>query len=635
MSENVIPKSKKRIRRPTIHKKYLDKQKVQKGLEHFSRSGKLIPAKFFKVQTECKCNRKCSENIDVQRQYEIFKTFYELNSWTSKTLFLRGCMSRELVGSTLSQQNPILPSKCVTHNYSYQLLAANGIGHEVCKEFFCKCLQITKNQANRSFDSTSSNPSAIDRRGKKPPANKIPESDKSFVKEFINRFPRYRSHYCRKMSNRYYLMPGLNLRKMYREYNLVCDFEERTCLKEHMFRDIFNTEFNLHFKRPKTDTCKTCDGLTAYLHNEKLSFEDRRKYEEMLKEHHNSVEKKKKEYESDRKEAAESNGQIKCYTFDLQKTLETPSLSTSVAYYKRQLWTYNLCIHDDVTGKGYMYMWSENMASRGADEIGSCVIKHLETYDNFNTRKVYFYSDKCGGQNRNIKMTLLLKKILCRLNNIDIITQNFFISGHSYNSCDRCFAMIENQRKLTTEVYIPRHWFNIVQSAKKKEPKFEVTEMAQNEFISSNDICSLIVNRKITSMNSKISWLNIDTIENRKHEPFKLFLKETNNPTQYIVNLHKAGVTKEIFADATLPVAEKKKITKKKFQDLISLLEFMPQKFHEFYKKLDYVQDEIDEEVCNDFGLASDDEFDESDDDTCKFLFKVLCKIIFICQILS
>lgn len=39
-------------------------------------------------------------------------------------------------------------------------------------------------------------------------------------------------------------------------------------------------------------------------------------------------------------------------TFDLEKALETPKLSTNIAYYKRQLWTYNLCIYDEVENKG-------------------------------------------------------------------------------------------------------------------------------------------------------------------------------------------------------------------------------------------------------------------------------------------
>lgn len=259
MNEEInLPTAKKRIQRPTLHKKYLNKQKVQKGQEHFSPTGNLIRAKTFKVQELCKCKNNCEKKIDVQRQYEIFKTYYELGSWTSKTLFLRGCMSRSEVKNRLSDINPVSPLQSKSYNYKYKFLDQSGIEHAVCKQFFCTCLQITPNQTNRVFNSVNTNPSAIDRRGKVSPTNKVPESDKLFVKEFINRFPRYRSHYCRELSNRYYIAPGMNLKKMYREYMAVCEIEERAQVKEHMFRDIFNTEFNIHFKRPHTDTCKTC-----------------------------------------------------------------------------------------------------------------------------------------------------------------------------------------------------------------------------------------------------------------------------------------------------------------------------------------------------------------------------------------
>ena len=90
-------------------------------------------------------------------------------------------------------------------------------------------------------------------------------------------------------------------------------------------------------------------------------------------------------------------------TFDLEKSLSTPKLSTGIVYYKRQLWMYNLGIHNTATGIGYMHMWNESIASRG---IGSCILVHLREMDTSATNLV-LYSNACGGQNRNINLVCL------------------------------------------------------------------------------------------------------------------------------------------------------------------------------------------------------------------------------------
>lgn len=210
-------------------------------------------------------------------------------------------------------------------------------------------------------------------------------------------------------------------------------------------------------------------------------------------------------------------------------------------------------------------MWSENVASRGADAIGSCVIKHLQAHTGANTKKVYLYSESCGGQNRNIKMTLLLKKVLHLLNNVDEITQKFFIPGHSYNSCDRNFALIEKQRKITTEIFVPEHWMNVVRQAKKKHPKFEVIQMCENDFFSSDSLVNMIMNRKINSNNIKINWLDFDEIKNKKDKPFILFIKERKNLNQYVeVHVHKKDVREGMFINAVLDPAKQTSIARKK-----------------------------------------------------------------------
>lgn len=580
-------------------------QKVQKGLEHYSRSGRLIAEKKFQPQSICLCKMKCHTKINVEQQNALFKNFYEFPDWTKKTLYLRSSVERSKIERKLSDLNPIHQQKDRNYTYRYFLQDDSGNKQEVCNNFLHKCLQVNSKRVYRALSTIESNPIAKDRRGTQPSKNKTNDRDKQYVKDFIAKFPKYKSHYGRKDSDRDYLPSHLNIRKMYREYVAVSEFRRRTVLSENMFRQIFNTEFNLAFKRPKTDTCKTCDEIHAKINSGDLSFEEKQNQEKRKINHHQSVKEKKLQFEKDLNDAKQSGGKIQCYTFDLQKTLETPSLSTNVAYYKRQLWTFNLCIYDEVEEKGYMYMWSENVASRGANEIGSCLIKHMRSFLPENAENIILYSDSCGGQNRNIKMTLHLKKILTSLGNVNTITQKFFISGHSYNSCDRCFAIIDKQRKSTQDIFLPKHWENIVREAKKKDPKFEVVRMTRDDFYSSEKLLDLIINRKISTENVKINWHHIESITNIKNNPFALYIKQFENNDLLQVNLHKNGVFQKMFVDAVLEKIPEVKISKEKYEDLISLLNYIPSEYHEFFKNIQH-----DENPVGDFSLAdnSDEE---------------------------
>lgn len=93
----------------------------------------------------------------------------------------------------------------------------------------------------------------------------------------------------------------------------------------------------------------------------------------------------------------------------------------------------------------YMYVWDESIASRGPQEIRSCILHFIK--NNVNTEKLIMYSHQCGGQNRNIKMALICNCIVCFYHlSPTQIHHKFLVSGHSYLPCDRDFGVIEKQK---------------------------------------------------------------------------------------------------------------------------------------------------------------------------------------------
>ena len=79
---------------------------------------------------------------------------------------------------------------------------------------------------------------------------KTTEADLELVKEHILSFPQYQSHYSRADNpNRKYPSPDLTISKMYSLYKEWCAEKEKIAVSEWMYRQVFNTSFNLSFGR--------------------------------------------------------------------------------------------------------------------------------------------------------------------------------------------------------------------------------------------------------------------------------------------------------------------------------------------------------------------------------------------------
>lgn len=332
------------------HKRATAANVVEGGMRHDTKKS-MQAAAVFERQTICKCKKLCPTNIDAVRQREIFDTYYDELDWSQKTLFIRSCVKTSPIAEKRSMY-PILTNKSRHFNCIYNFIDHNGISIEVCRDFFLKCLQIKPTRLYRALSTSLKNPTAIDQRGRQPSKNKTTQERRDDVMHFIDQIPAYESHYGRKQTERKYLCHTLNMKTLYGEYVRVMQLREKKPVKENIFRTIYHTEYNLSFKKRHTDNCKICDELNAQFNStvtlpaQKIRLEEEKANHLLLVEQRNCL------FRSDIEAAMESNDRTAVLTFDFQKTLETPSISTSISFDKRQLWTYNLCIYDEIVRKG-------------------------------------------------------------------------------------------------------------------------------------------------------------------------------------------------------------------------------------------------------------------------------------------
>lgn len=337
----------------------------------------------------------------------------------------------------------------------------------VCQNFFKKTLCIANKRIQNIVNIKKLSVSGVsprDNRGKMMPQNKIPEERVNIIKDHINKYSKYTSHYTReKNPNRKFLPTGWTIKEMYKAFQEFCNTEKHVEPEiESFYRHIFNTEFNLSFHRPYTDTCDICDKLTKKI---EFGTSEQKQEAENQKELHLRRAEAARLAKDNTKNIEDDTYISIC--FDLQKTLPTQNLTNQKAYYFRKLWTCNLSIHKLKTGIGNMYMWHEAQAFRGCKEIASCLLKCISSIPS-TVKHITCFTDNCGGQNKSQTIVKFWLYVV-RTTNIETVDHRFFCCGHSYNECDQDFGQIELKKRRTKEsIYTPENWYDLVSATSKK-----------------------------------------------------------------------------------------------------------------------------------------------------------------------
>lgn len=360
---------------------------------------------FLNFQIKCKCVHSC-QVLSIEYRNNLWQTFHDLKKYKRQQNFSKSYIRPEPVKRRRNKsQSDSIRNKSV----KYFIPVLGGQTVQVCRAVFLDTFGIDKSRVNLIANKVFNGELDIGdgRGGCRRGDNKIYWKQK--IKEHINSFPTETGHYNRSDApNRRYLSSDLNISMMYREFlKNYCDSETnaKPNVSRRWYSDIFNKDFNLSFKQPRTDTCATCDRLNITMTSS--SCNEKEAANKASEEHHEEVNKSRKQLKED------INSLSYCVSFDLEQQISIPTLTHGAMYYSRQLSCSNLGIHDEIISRGIMCVWPEYVGGRGSNKIGTCLWDYFSKMST-DKRSLILWSDNCGGQNKNqfilaVYMTLIAK----------------------------------------------------------------------------------------------------------------------------------------------------------------------------------------------------------------------------------
>ncbi|KAE8738985.1 hypothetical protein FOCC_FOCC015530 [Frankliniella occidentalis] len=205
---------------------------------------------------------------------------------------------------------------------------------------------------------------------------------------------------------------------------MTSTYPEKKQATQRQYRDVFNTEFNISFFLPKKDVCDEC---TTWLHTPevgKAALEDTyNKHLENKKIVHEMV-------KYDKTLARHKDNKTLCVAhFDYEKNLICPKADTSVFYCRRKLCVINFTLVDVGKYLDNCYVYDETIGRKGSNEVSSFLLHFIERKVETGIKEFRFYSDNCGGQNKNKNVTTLYAYAAAKYN--VRIVHTFLEKNHS------------------------------------------------------------------------------------------------------------------------------------------------------------------------------------------------------------
>ena len=455
-------------------------------------------------------------------------------------------------------------------------------GLRVCKKVFAGTLGIEESRVSYVIRNKAlAGVISADRRGKKTPPNKTPESVIQSIHDFLNGFPKYRSHYSK--DDKTVFNPVLTHHKLYELYMM-----ENTNLQ--LSNSIFARELKKHSSRvyrPKKESCcSLCDEITTKLRGQ-ISSDERSKLEDDLYIHRKKAEDARNLLHLKQSECKAPDSDLLCITFDLQNTMPIPYINTTLTYFKRQLWIYNFGISTRHDSKNYMFTWTETEGRRGCDEVGSCLLIFLyEVIRLHKYRRIHSFSDGCGNRNVN-KMLPSLFSYVCENTHVESWTHSFQESGHSFLPNDTNYAKISRAKHKCVAINTPDEWNALVRDCKftvipMKDRIFNIRALPSYRYVEPRD-----------SLGNVMYWLQVKWLQIIKNQEFILTFKNSNCPEDQIRCLDLTNGNKNTPSLKGLNLVRLYEspinISLEKYNDLQTLIPFIPKELITYFIDLPHL----------------------------------------------
>ena len=150
----------------------------------------------------------------------------------------------------------------------HYFVKVNEIDVRICKEEFIAVhgLQQSRKRLqllSKQLAGGNSTPSSDKRGTHLNRKNRISQKTYESIKEHIESVPKFTSHYGRKKNpEKVYLDHDLSISSLYKDYYVLwCEQKGIKPASENIYRRVFSTQYNIGFKLPKSDTCKSCDSF--------------------------------------------------------------------------------------------------------------------------------------------------------------------------------------------------------------------------------------------------------------------------------------------------------------------------------------------------------------------------------------